>query len=85
MQKRVSSPVMRLVSSLISTGEGGGSVVLFVSPSSFIDIQNRYLLNVERENMTVGGVTKEPRERPSRYATGVLVFSTEEEKRDTEK
>lgn len=60
--------------------------MLFVSPSSFIDIQNRYLLNVERENMTVGGVTKEPRERPSRYATGVLVvFSTEEEKRDTEK
>lgn len=53
MQKRVSSPAMRLESSLISTGGGGGSVVLFVSPSSFIDIQNRYLLNVERENMTV--------------------------------
>lgn len=35
--------------------------------------------------MTVGEVTKEPRERASRYATGVLVFSTEEEKRDTEK
>lgn len=48
--------------------------MLFVSLNSFIDIQNRYLLNVE--NMTVGGDTKEPRERTSRYATGVLLFST---------
>lgn len=47
--------------------------MLFVSLNSFIDIQNRYLLNVE--NMTVGD-TKEPRERASRYATGVLLFST---------
>lgn len=74
---------MRLVSRLISTGEGGRSVVLFVSPISFIDIQNRYLLNVERENMTVGGVTKEPRERPSRYATGVLVFIARRRRRET--
>lgn len=67
--------------------EGGRSVVLFVSPISFIDIQNRYLLNVERE-----------REHDGRWsykrATGAAleirngcfgVYSTEEEKRDIEK
>jgi len=56
--------------------------VLFVSLNSFIDIQNRYLLNVE--NMTVGGDTKEPRERASRYATGVLLFSTKR-RRETQR
>jgi len=69
---------------LISTeGEDGKErVVLFVSLNSFIDIQNRYLLNVE--NMTVGGDTKEPRERASRYATGVLLFSTKR-RRETQR
>lgn len=49
--------------------------MLFVSLNSFIDIQNRYLLNVEKhdDRWRYKRVT---RERASRYATGVLLFST---------
>lgn len=62
MQKRVFAMRLVLAGLISNTGVGGKDtrVVLFVSLNSFIDIQNRYLLNVE--NMTVGGDTKEPRE-----------------------
>lgn len=57
--------------------------MLFVSLNSFIDIQNRYLLNVE--NMTVSRDTKEPRERALRYATGVLLFVARRGEEETQR